>query len=160
MARSERTPDRSHGHDRLDTWVDEHTETASGRPKYLEGAHAQPTVGELRQQQRDEAADSWVGPGFGITTDAQWKGFVVGALVGGLVGAVLFLPLAIFTWGGTPFWVRLVGALAIGALAGGTAGGLYLGGRMPELENETMDADGEPQIGSTPRDPRPDHRGR
>jgi hypothetical protein len=55
---------------------------------------------------------------------------------------------------------RLLIVLLVGAVAGSTVGVVYLGGRMPELENETMDADGRPGIGTTGRDPDHDHRGR
>jgi hypothetical protein len=160
MARREPRSDRPGVHERVEGWVDENTETDSGQPKYLEGSDRQPTVDELRSQQQEEMAQSWTGPGFGVTTDAQWKGFLVGSLVGGLVGAVLLLPLAFISWGDLELGWRLLIAAVIGALAGGTVGALYLGGRLPELENETMDADGRPQIGSTPRDRRNDERGR
>ena len=56
--------------------------------------------------------------------------------------------------------MRIVVVVLAGALAGGTAGALYLGGREPELEGETLDADGRPSIGTTLRDPRRDDRGR
>jgi hypothetical protein len=72
---------------------------------------------------------------------------------------VLLLPVALI-----PFGFSLTGRLLmcgiIGALAGGTAGALYFGGRMPELEGETVDADGTPSVGTTPRDSRTDERGR
>jgi hypothetical protein len=35
-----------------------------------------------------------------------------------------------------------------------------MGGREPELEGETLDADGRPSIGTTLRDPHTDPRGR
>jgi hypothetical protein len=37
---------------------------------------------------------------------------------------------------------------------------MYLGGREPELEGETLDADDRPSIGTTLRDPHTDARGR
>jgi hypothetical protein len=37
---------------------------------------------------------------------------------------------------------------------------MYFGGRVPELQGETVDADGRPSVGSTPRDPNSDERGR
>jgi hypothetical protein len=35
-----------------------------------------------------------------------------------------------------------------------------MGGRQPELEGETVDADGRPSVGTTLRDPGTDARGR
>jgi len=55
---------------------------------------------------------------------------------------------------------RIVICVSVGALAGATAGAMYWGGRLPELERETVDADGRPSSGSSPRDPRHDDRGR
>jgi hypothetical protein len=51
-------------------------------------------------------------------------------------------------------------AAMCGALAGSTALAVYLGGREPELEGEVQDVDDRPSIGTTPRDPRTDRRGR
>jgi hypothetical protein len=135
--------------------LDEHTEPPPGQRKYAAGSDPESLVAE----QRDEAAQSWVGPGLPVMTDAQAKGLVFGALVGGLVGALVFLPLAFI-----PFidsvGVRILVVALVGAFAGGTAGGLYMGGREPELEGETLDDDGRPSVGTTLRDPHTDRRGR
>lgn len=113
----------------------------------------------LRAEQQAEAGESWVGPGVPAMTDAQAKGLVFGSIVGGIIGALLFLPLA-FVPVGVPFTVRLLIAVIAGALAGGTGLALYLGGRQPELEGETLDANGRPSVGTTMRDPHTDELGR
>ena len=140
---------------RAEEALDERTAPPSGERKYADGTD----TSALRTEQRDEAADSWVGPGVPAMTDAQAKGFFVGSLAGGLIGAVVFLPLALIPFLDPVGWRILLVALA-GAFAGGTAGALYMGGREPELEGETLDADGRPSIGTTLRDPHTDPRGR
>jgi hypothetical protein len=140
---------------RAEDALDRRTEAAPGERKYGEAAPADRAG--LRAEQQDEAAQSWAG--FGVLTDGMAKGVVVGTVVGGLIGALVFLPLAFIPLD-VPFWVRLAGALVLGALAGSTAAALYLGGRAPELEGETLDADGRPSVGTTLRDPGTDERGR
>ncbi len=139
--------------------IDEHTEPPAGDRKYVHGPSAGSTDPEvLRREQQDEAAQSWAG--FGAITDAQFKGGVVGIAAGTVAGALLFLPLGLIGWGGLAIGWRLAIAALCGALAGTTAMALYLGGRRPELEGETQDADDRPSVGTTPRDPRTDARGR
>jgi hypothetical protein len=92
-------------------------------------------------------------------TRGQWHGFWVGTLVGGGIGLVLgavvgLVPFADLAIG----WRVLITAVA-GAVAGGTAGAVYFGGRVPEIEGEMTDADGKPAIGSSPRDPSTDSTG-
>jgi hypothetical protein len=137
--------------------LDEHTEPAHGR-KYADRPDER-DVAALRAEQQDEAAGSWVGPGVPAMTQGQARGLAFGALVGGLVGAIVFLPLALVPFM-EPVGARILLVLVAGALAGGTAGGLYMGGREPELEGETVDADGRPSVGTTLRDPHTDRRGR
>lgn len=135
----------------------ERSAQAHGDRKY---GSAPPSAEErLRAEQQAEAGESWVGPGVPAMTDAQAKGLVLGSVVGGLIGALVFLPLA-FIPVGLPFLLRLLIAIVAGALAGGTGLSLYLGGRRPELEGETMDADGRPSVGTTMRDPHSHERGR
>ena len=137
--------------------LDEHTEPAHGR-KYTDRADER-DVAALRAEQRDEAAGSWVGPGVPAMTAGQTRGFLFGSLAGGAIGAIVFLPLALIPFM-DPAWGRVLLVVIAGALAGGTAGALYFGGREPELEGETIDADGRPSIGTTLRDPHSDRRGR
>lgn len=126
------------------------------------GAHGdEGRVDSLESEQRDGADhQSWAGPGVPASTDGQAKGLVIGSLIGGAIGLVLLLPLAFIPIGGLSLTGRLIVCAIAGALAGGTAGAMYLGGRLPELQGETVDADGRPSVGSTPRDPRSDARGR
>ena len=92
-------------------------------------------------------------------TRGQWQGMVVGGAVGAVIGALVALPFAAI-----PFMdsvaARLVILAIAGALAGAAAGGVYWGGRLPELEGEVHDADGRPSHGTSLRDPHTDPRGR
>ncbi len=94
------------------------------------------------------------------STDAQAKGLGIGSLIGGAIGLLLFLPLALIPIAGLSLSGRLLICAIAGALAGGTGGAMYMGGRKPELEGETIDADGRPSVGSTLRDPGTDSQGR
>ncbi|HSH22653.1 MAG TPA: YrzE family protein [Acidimicrobiales bacterium] len=120
-------------------------------PKYADRPNQRGDTEALETEQRREADDSWAGPAVGAATDAQFKGLLIGSIVGGAIGLVLFLPLALIDLGLPPAGRVLLVAI-VGALVGGTAGALYMGGRMPELEGETVDADGQPSRGSTARD--------
>ncbi|HEY7072270.1 MAG TPA: hypothetical protein VH479_19235 [Acidimicrobiales bacterium] len=106
---------------------------------------------ELRREQQDEAAQSW--PGLGSITDAQMKGSLVGIVLGAVVGAILFLPLALIPWDGMAVIWRVLLAMLCGALAGAVALAVYLGGREPEIEGEAVDTEGTPGIRA--RRPRP-----
>jgi hypothetical protein len=146
---------------RTEEAIDDHTAPPPGGRKYAPGPRAQTADRRtLRREQQDEAAQAWAGPGFGAMTDAQVKGLVLGAILGGLCGALLLLPLGVIGWGDLSLTWRLGLAALCGALAGGVAGALYLGGREPELEGEARDVDGRPSVGTTLRDSHTDDRGR
>lgn len=147
---------RSEAVGRAEEAVDRTTGAPHDAPKYGGG---DASTARLEEAQHREAGEAWAGPGVPATTDAQWKGLVMGSLVGGALGLLLFLPLALIPIGGS-LTARLIICGIAGALAGGTAGALYAGGRLPELEGETVDADGRPSVGTTMRDPGTDERGR
>ncbi|HLT70329.1 MAG TPA: hypothetical protein VKZ72_09200 [Acidimicrobiales bacterium] len=138
--------------------VDERTAPPAGERKFARGgAASRRDRRTLRREQQDEMARSWGGLGF--LTDAQVKGGVTGLVAGAAVGALLLLPLGLVGWGGLALGWRLLIAALCGALAGAAAMMVYLGGRGPELEGETLDVDG-PSVGTSPRDARNDERGR
>ena len=153
----------AHGHDhdtddtarhKAEAWVDQHTEPESGRPKGLEDVSGTPTVDQLRRQQHREIRRT------GLGTEAQTHGAMAGVLIGGLVGAALGVVIGWLVLSSLDTAPRILLPLILGAAFGAVAMFVYLGGRAPELENETMTATGEPQIGSSPRDPGTDSRGR
>jgi hypothetical protein len=110
----------------------------------------------LATEQRRETEDIGI-----MGTDGQRTGLLVGGAVGGLIGGLLFLPFGFISWGADigP-GMRFVTCAVIGILVGATAGAVYWGGRVPELEGETVNADNSPGGGTSMRDPRTDDRGR
>lgn len=137
--------------DRAEGWLDEHTMPEGDDPKGLEGV-SHPDAADLRRQQQDEMTK------VGLGSPAQFKGAAGGWIVGALVGAALFflVALVVFDSDSPGRYILPI----TGACAGSAAFFVYWGGRTPELENETMTAEGEPGIGTTPRDPDTDARGR
>lgn len=149
--------DKSAPTERVEKKIDDVT-TRSGS-KYGDD-HGDSKAQSLESEQRSEAGEAWAGPGVPASSGGQAKGLVVGSLLGGAIGLILLLPLGFIPIGGLSLTGRLILCAIIGALAGGTAGALYFGGRVPELEGETKDADGRPSVGSSLRDPHSDSRGR
>ena len=121
------------------------------RPKGLEDAAAEPTVEELRREQRREASHTTY-----VHTQGQVHGALIGALVFGLVGLGLgaIIGLAMFDAGSA---ARIRGP--------GRRHGVRRLGRprvrrrpRPEVEHETMTIYGEPQDGTSDRPPERDAR--
>lgn len=139
--------------------IDDHTAPEPGGRKYApEGKGGPDDRARLRHEQQEEMSQSWFG--FGQITDAQFKGGMVGLVIGAVVGALILIPLGFIGWGGLALGWRLAIAALCGALGGAAAAAVYLGGRGPELEGETTDADERPSIGTSLRDPGTDARGR
>ena len=104
----------------------------------------------------DQAAESnhvHAVPAAAPMTSAQAHGFWFGALVGGAIGVVVFGLIGLIPFTDLDVGWRVLITAIVGALTGGTIGAVYFGGRMPELEGETNDADGSPAIGTSQRDP-------
>lgn len=109
---------------------------------------SEPSVAELRRQQQEETSSSGVG------TPGQWHGAIFGALLGGFVGGVLLLVVAVVAFADGPGIVVLP---LIGVSFGGVAGLVYQGGRNPEREHELVTAAGNPDpsaavAGNPPKD--------
>lgn len=66
-------------------------------------------------------------------------GMVKGALVGGVLGALLLTPLAFAEILDLDFMVRLVIVWVAGAAAGSTLGAVFFGGAKAEMENPEND---------------------
>lgn len=99
-------------------------------------------------------------PGLPFMSRPMWNGFVGGSLAGGAIGAIVLLPLAFIPMDDVAIWLRILVVALIGAVAGGTVGALYWGGRAPELSGESLDADNSPSAGSSLADGSTDARGR
>lgn len=136
--------------DRAEDWLDDHTQPEGDRPQGLD-ADGPPDVADLRRQQQDEMTRT------GLGSPAQFKGAAAGWIVGAVLGALIAFAVSFAVVDSTAGRVILT---VVGACAGSAAFFVYWGGRNPELENETMTADGRPGIGTTPRDPGTDDRGR
>jgi hypothetical protein len=113
------------------------TPTAPPRP-----AEPAPTAETHRRRETDE---SWPMIGTGIATDAMVKGAVTWGVVGALAGVAVSAIVALIPFAGLPYPGRFAIVGICAALAGATAGGLYGGGRRPELEDDVGN-----QIGPAP----------
>ncbi len=107
-------------------------------PDHVETDHA-PSSQERVEQQQAESQAAWAGPGLAALTPGQAIGLGLGIVIGGLIGAILFLPVGFMSIGGLGLGWRLLITASIGAVAGGTAGAVYWGGRAPELTGEMAD---------------------
>jgi hypothetical protein len=143
--------------DRVEGLVDEHT--APEHPRAYADSDRPADRRDLRIEQRRETDE--LGTGLGVMTRGQMHGVVRGALIGGVLGAVLCWPLGFISWGaGVGLGWRMVATAALGAFAFAVGFMVYLGGRMPELEGETVGANNQPMDGTSPADPQTDDRGR
>jgi hypothetical protein len=145
--------DRSGPLETADEAVDQHTPGEDQTPKGLEDAHEVPTVDELRREQRREAAHVTYNH-----TQGHMHGALGGAMVFGAIGLVLGALVGFIFFDAdspTPYVVA-----AMVTVFSGWVGLVYWGGRTPELENETLSIYGEPEDGTTLRDPGSDERGR
>lgn len=145
--------------DAVEDKVDEATKSEHPR-RYASSDEPDLSVEELVAETRREVGGVVTGPGVPAMTQPMWRGLLVGSILGGIIGAVLLLPLAFVEMAGVPLWGRMLIVGAIGAVGGGTAGAHYWGGRVPELSGESLDADNTPSVGSTLADPNTDERGR
>jgi hypothetical protein len=140
--------------DRVEDVVDTHTRPE--HPRAYADTDAPADRAELRIEQRREADEA-----FGPVTRGQAHGVLVGGIVGAIVGAVLCWPLGFISWGaGVGLGWRMLTFAALGAFAFAVGFVVYLGGRTPELEGETVSGNNEPMDGTSPADPTTDARGR
>lgn len=95
-------------------------------------------------RQYREAEDLWAGPGVPALTKGMATGLLWGSVVGGRVGALLLAPLALIDFADLAWGWRLLLVMSVGALAGGTAGAVFLGSRLPVMRGETADSERPP----------------
>jgi hypothetical protein len=137
--------------------LDERTRPDHGRKYAAHGGR--PTVRDLEREQEAETEATLAGPGV-MMTPSMAKGMATGSLIGGLVGAVVLGLIGLIPIVDMAVGWRVLMFAAIGAVAGGTAMAMYMGGRMPELDGEARNSDNSPGVGTTMRDRRTDERGR
>ena len=105
----------------------------------------EPTVEDLRQEQRDE-----VKGGTYPHTPGQVHGAVLGAIVFGAIALVVSAVISLLVFSSdSP--ARFVVPIVVTVFAG-WAGLVYWGGRAPEIEEETTTIYGEPEDGTTMRE--------
>lgn len=146
--------------ERFEERLDEHTQPDQPGDRRHASRASGRNRSALRAEQVEETAQGVMDAGFEHMTRGQWRGMLFGGAGGAALGAVLMVVAGLFVPIFEPLWARLALFALVGALAGAAAGGVYWGGRLPELEGETMDADGRPSSGTTLRDPHTDRRGR
>src|SRR5690349_23009479 len=126
----------------------------------MQPAHDPEIRSSLVHDQQEELEHLHSVPAALPLSSGRAHGLWFGALVGGAIGAVVLGLVGLLPYADLAVGWRVLITAIVGALAGGTAGAVYFGGRTPEVERETTDADGSPAIGSSPRDPSTDSRGR
>lgn len=116
------------------------------QPKYRDTEAPADAVAAGRREQRREidAAGSFLGPTALMATDGQGRGMLIGGAIGAVVGAVLFVPLGLLDLINLDLLARVIIFSGCGAIAGGIAGAVFGGGRVPELEGEATDVDAAP----------------
>jgi outer membrane lipoprotein SlyB len=84
----------------------------------------------MRSEMREELSNSTAGAGaMGVATKEMGKGMSIAVPVGAVIGAIVFLPLALVSMGDLSAGARVLIVMACGALAGGVVG-LVLGGAL------------------------------
>ena len=107
-------------------------------------ARHEPSVEELREEQRDEAKGTAY-----VHTRGQVHGALLGGLVFGVVGLLVGLAIGLIAFDAGSA-ARVV-VPAVVTVFSAWAGIVYWGGRGPEVEHETTTIYGEPQDGSSDR---------
>src|ERR671918_2970285 len=99
----------------------------------------------LRAEMRDEVEAAVVGPGnIGPFTKSMSRGIALWVPVATVIGAAIGVGLAMLPWAaGISTVARVVAGLAIGAVAGATAGFVIGGGFRPRREEEGAELAGE-----------------
>jgi hypothetical protein len=99
----------------------------------------------LRAEMRDEVEAAVVGPGnIGPFTKGMTRGIALWVPVATVIGAAIGVGLAMLPWAsGLSTVARVVAGLAIGAVAGATAGFVIGGGFRPRREEEGAELDAE-----------------
>jgi len=88
----------------------------------------------MRSEMREELSNSAAGATMGVVTKEMTKGLSVFVPLGAVIGAIVFLPLALISMGDLSAGARLLIVAACGALAGAVVGlvvGGSLGSRRP-----------------------------
>jgi len=110
-------------------------------------AAAKPEAEGRTSEQDRQSVETWGGHGIAGLSPAQSVGLGMGMLIGGLVGAIVFLPVGFINFADIAVGWRLLIAALIGAIAGGTAGAVYWGGRAPEVSGEMPPESSGPRRG-------------
>lgn len=111
-------------------------------PKYREEGRPVDAASAREEQHREMGtAGSAVGPLGLVMTDAQGRGVWIGGAIGGAIGAVLFGIVGALPLIDMDVVPRMLLFALAGLLGGATAGAVFAGSRLPELEGEATDSD-------------------
>ena len=101
------------------------------------------TRASLEAEMREEMEESWLSPQAAVVaTKEAAKGMSLAIPLAAAAGAVVTLPLAfLVTFGDTSLWVRIVIALSVGAVGGGTVGFIVGGGMAIKGPDEPLAAE-------------------
>ena len=97
----------------------------------------------LEAEMREEMEESWMSPQAAlIATKEAAKGLSLVIPIAAVIGVAITLPFAfIFDFGGIPLWLRVVSAVATGALGGGSVGFVVGGGMAVKGPDEPLAAE-------------------
>ncbi len=145
MANSERDESLGVYKDRQDAEAAaERAQRAGVDPSQINIGDEADSKASIKAEMREEMEEAWLSPqaAFVATKEAA-KGLSLVTPVAAVLGVVITLPLAfIFTFGGAPLWVRVLIAVATGAIGGGTVGFVVGGGMAMKGPDEPLAAEG------------------
>lgn len=104
-----------------------------------------PGRSEITDAQRDETDAAGATPTFPALPSPMGRGLLGGIVIGGVIGAIVLSPLALFTMGDLSWIARLAIVMVIGAVAGSAAGAVFFGGATAEIEDDEP-ATGDPSV--------------
>lgn len=110
---------------------------------HIRVGHDADSRASLEAEMREEMEESWLSPqGAFLAPKEAAKGLSLVIPIGVAVGVLVALPFAFFsTFGGASIWLRLVIAVATGAIAGGTIGFIVGGGMAVKGPDEPLAAE-------------------
>jgi len=114
---------------------------AGARPDEVRLGDERDVIASVKGEMRDEFDHTTPGPPSAGSLREMSKGMLVGAAVGGLIGAVIALPFAAIAFGGLGAGARLLIVAVCGAFVGSVAGWVIGGGFGAPAPDEPLAAE-------------------